>query len=998
VRLRAVVRSRRVSAEVRILCLLELAECARWEGDWAEATQRGRRAVVLSVKAEFPHLSSASTLELGRVALARDDPAGARDKFLKAAAGFHSTGTVQGEALSHCDLGLAYRLLGQVKRAHEQFDAVAAIAERVRDPELRAAHHLLGGWLGWSEDRYGEGVRHLRLAVRALRNSGHLPRRLEAECALAAVLILADRGEEARRILGSVNRTARRIGCRRILADSHLHLAEIYRLGDKNAAAHAELNRALVLYRTLGCRLGESWALGGIGEILVTFDRYTEAEDAYGRSLRLARATQFRQGEAWALDDLGELATHVDDYAAAGAWLKDAARAASAIGDVLGLGNVHRDLAELHSRQEDHATAVRHLLAARRAYRSIGEPMSEGHTLVELAKEHRATGSLRRAEVRAREAVKLLTPVADQLGLANAMLELGKLKVERGDRDGGVRDLERARAIYRRIGAGLGVGEARLALGRVLVGTAEGIAHLRAAREVFRRRRFRLGEAEALAELAARHAASGRAILAHRFSALAVGLLEELRSATGSGSARVRVYRARGWIYRRALHDASAVGAGSETLRIVDSARAAGLATLIRRGGLQLAGPIAALSRRVVQLEASLAAHEPSRAKLDEEVQPASARLRSELRRAREDLERESSVFAAAFSPAREARTHRRLLPTSVHAVLYEIGPSEGRSGAPGWVVHSRPGGTVEAHQFRIPPAVLRWARRWASGEPGWLAHPAAAEAEEQSVLAELLFPRQVLRAISERHPCRLVIVPTGVLWRVPLASLPIASMQMVDLCELSYAPSLQFLSAMGRPADDAASQAPGSVAYLRGDLASRTGLRSALQKHLPPLKELTTRQLRAGGAISASVLTLLAHGNARLGLAHGLELSPKATLTAGELLGSRLPPVVVFGSCSSGSLEMEAGGEPLGLPTACLVAGARSVICALHPVDEAAAADIQRVLYSELASGRSPGAALRLAQLAHRRRCTNCRPAHWAAWVGIGRTWEPLPAYRRAD
>ena len=71
------------------------------------------------------------------------------------------------------------------------------------------------------------------------------------------------------------------------------------------------------------------------------------------------------------------------------------------------------------------------------------------------------------------------------------------------------------------------------------------------------------------------------------------------------------------------------------------------------------------------------------------------------------------------------------------------------------------------------------------------------------------------------------------------------------------------------------------------------------------------------------------------------------------------LPDQVVLSSCDVGRMAIRDGGEPLGLATALLRSGVRTVVAAVAPVSDRAAAAVMSAYHAGLAAGAGPAAAL---------------------------------------
>jgi CHAT domain-containing protein len=100
-----------------------------------------------------------------------------------------------------------------------------------------------------------------------------------------------------------------------------------------------------------------------------------------------------------------------------------------------------------------------------------------------------------------------------------------------------------------------------------------------------------------------------------------------------------------------------------------------------------------------------------------------------------------------------------------------------------------------------------------------------------------------------------------------------------------------------------------------------------------------------------------------------------------------------VLSACNSGYGELQDGEGVLGLERSFRVAGARSVIMALWPVDDEAARTFMRVLYAERFGKRqntaeSVWSASRKVLERRRAQAKNTHPWYWASFVGAG-SWQ---------
>jgi CHAT domain-containing protein len=132
-----------------------------------------------------------------------------------------------------------------------------------------------------------------------------------------------------------------------------------------------------------------------------------------------------------------------------------------------------------------------------------------------------------------------------------------------------------------------------------------------------------------------------------------------------------------------------------------------------------------------------------------------------------------------------------------------------------------------------------------------------------------------------------------------------------------------------------------------------------------------------------------LAGANRRAAVAAGEE---DGILTAEEIAGLDLRGVeiVVLSACDTGVGEVKAGEGVLGLRRAFAVAGVRTVIMSLWPVDDRTAPAWMRALYAaRWARGLETAEAVRAADLellgARREKGLSTHPYYWAGFIAAG-------------
>ena len=135
--------------------------------------------------------------------------------------------------------------------------------------------------------------------------------------------------------------------------------------------------------------------------------------------------------------------------------------------------------------------------------------------------------------------------------------------------------------------------------------------------------------------------------------------------------------------------------------------------------------------------------------------------------------------------------------------------------------------------------------------------------------------------------------------------------------------------------------------------------------------------------------------GRSRLVLAPG-EDGTSVDLTADDVVGLRLPAteLVVLAACGTAEGRVSAGEGSLSIARAFLVAGARTVIATLWPIDDQVGLEISAKLHHTIVSGATPEEALRRTQLEclASERAELRAPSAWAAFQLVGTRGGPAP------
>jgi len=283
-----------------------------------------------------------------------------------------------------------------------------------------------------------------------------------------------------------------------------------------------------------------------------------------------------------------------------------------------------------------------------------------------------------------------------------------------------------------------------------------------------------------------------------------------------------------------------------------------------------------------------------------------------------------------------------------------------------------------------------------------------------QRIAKALLDPFDNIIAAHEQ----IIIVPHGPAYAVPFGALPWRGAPLAERRAVSQIPSASVLPFLLRTAPAAGSRMlsignPARMAY-RSPLNAQAQPKEAL-----PGAEAEARAVAAGypgstvlvgGSATAAAVRNALPGHHILHLAtHGVlsEAAPMLSsmlladgeaLTLDDFMALHLDvELAVLSACNTGNGNEDDGNDVLGFTRGLLVAGARSAVVSLWPVDDASTRLLMERFYAELRRGHTSAAALRTAQMALRAMSepgsstagdagsSYSHPHFWAAFVLVG-------------
>lgn len=255
--------------------------------------------------------------------------------------------------------------------------------------------------------------------------------------------------------------------------------------------------------------------------------------------------------------------------------------------------------------------------------------------------------------------------------------------------------------------------------------------------------------------------------------------------------------------------------------------------------------------------------------------------------------------------------------------------------------------------------------------------------------LGEELIPerlRLAIRARTETDPLDLVVVPGQVLDSFPFACLRVEGDWLLARCRLRTLPSVAFLEAESKAPSSTAS----ATVMIDGVNLSQTqvetaawALASGPDFRVDYVDSRSQFEYALSRPDASDLVYVSAHGG---GSSHGHRFGfpDGGVYSAADAMQADWPSWVVFGACWSGAIQIRPGKDMFGLPTACLLRGAQSVIGGILDIQDEAAGIVLAGWVERVAAGIDPLEALRLSQLGYARTEDTCELAPAATWGAL--------------
>jgi len=867
---------------------------------------------------------------------------------------------------------------------------------------IEAARH------GWSEQ--GEELLALRTGLGRMHIENALGRHDAALATGAELLAELDRTDPS----GEVPRD--RVELRGII---HQNLAMTHGHAGRWLELLAENRVAAKLYESIGAsdRTAALDENGGIA--LVNLGRVEEALGAFARAVEVRRREGNALAHARCLIEAGRARSLRGEYAAALETFDSAAALFESLGPLPDRDWLAVSRADAYLALNLLDAAVAGYEEAEAAFRAAGLSYDLALTLTSKGAALARANRLEPAGRVLTEASQLWESSGNTPMLAATLLELADLRDRAGSRDAAVGLARRSLEVLEAGRWPVEEFHARLRMADLLLPQLDAAEReLDAAARLEQavmlpQLRYRLEE-----RLGALRISQGRSDEAVELLEDAVTTVERLRGSLPRESMRASFLRDKVDAHARLVElwlDRGGAGSCRRAFEMAERAKSQALVDVMRGSvSARIAdGGDDPRVQRMRELLADLDAVYSSLLTADESADPGARHRRRLLLHERAvELEREIALVqlevpVATPRPALEYRgpilsALRERLPAAVAVLAYHALGDEVIAfvEADGQLSFVRGVTSLSRVELLLDRLAAHWIRfRVGSG----LAHRHAPRlvATARKILAdlydELLRPVAHLLDLSPTAtPLRLAVVPHGALHQVPFHALHDGVHDLLEVAEVSYAPSATALSMMRppRPFDGPALVLGVPAPDIPAVRAEVTAVAASLPGAAAHLAEEATTDLLRTAAPTASVVHLACHGLFRPDnpMFSALQLHDR-WLTAAEALGLELGGgLVTLSACESGATRVSGGGdEAIGLPRAFLGAGAAAVLVSLWLAEDGPTATLMQDFYSRIRQGQSGASALRAAQL--ELAANHPHPYHWAPFVYVG-----CPSTRQED
>jgi CHAT domain-containing protein/Tfp pilus assembly protein PilF len=795
-----------------------------------------------------------------------------------------------------------------------------------------------------------------------------------------------------------------------------------YDQGDYAQAIESHQN-SLAQSESLHDDAGICRSLNNLGVVYSDIGELAPASQSFGRSLEIAQRLKAPRLISNARGNLGTISGRRGDYIQALALFTQSLEADLPIVDKRALTIDYINIGSVHLWQGDTVQAQQYFQKASDIAESAGLKPLAATAWMNLGRSAEFQGDLDSAIAKYQKSAALLTEIGNKPYSASALTFIGSVWSERGDQVKALEYLQKGLEIQQSIDA-----RSELPL------TLAQVAAVSNRKGDFRAALTAAAEAKSLSETAGvreglwradlergkAHKGLGETASAESEFRGAIATIEDLRrDVAGAESNEQGFFENKLEPYHRMLDLLASAGRNSEAFEFAERAKARALVEVFQNGRTQLSDVMSAaehdrdrdLRMRIASLNAKMV-----------RAGAGATALKAEIQRAQLDYDGYETALYAKH-PEWKMRSGD-IKPVSLQEAIPMMGGPETAFiefvvaedrvygfAAAGGSAHVKVFSTAVSRKD-LAARVEQFRKQLAGRDLGF--HTTAS-----SLYKLLLAPAQ--ETLGGRQ--HLIIIPDGALWELPFQALANPSGKyLLDLCSVSYAPSLTALKAMREVKEQRRHSAAreqllamGNPAWERETAERIKAVYRDESLGALPMAETEVRQLAPiyGGAQShiytgesaresqfkaeageAKVLHLATHGilnNASPLYSYLLLAGDKAKgedglLEARELLQMNLKAeLAVLSACETARGRVSSGEGVIGLSWALLVSGVPTTVLSQWKVESESTSRLMVAFHQNRKKGLSDAEALRAAALALRKDPAFQHPFYWAPFIVIG-------------
>jgi CHAT domain-containing protein/tetratricopeptide (TPR) repeat protein len=217
-----------------------------------------------------------------------------------------------------------------------------------------------------------------------------------------------------------------------------------------SAVRHYE--RALAIYEEKKNLYGLSWTLAGLAVTYHKLGDFKKAEDYYRRTIEARRELGDKRGAAWALNSLGSIADMQGRYRDALSYEHEAIAIYNELGDRSGVGEVEYSIGSVYFYLGNYSEALKHYEKAFAVATETNDQRALGRVVSGMGSAYSSAGRIDLAEGLYKKCLEMARASKEETDIVWALNNLASLYIQRGERAAARRCLDEALGVIPREG------------------------------------------------------------------------------------------------------------------------------------------------------------------------------------------------------------------------------------------------------------------------------------------------------------------------------------------------------------------------------------------------------------------------------------------------------------------------------------------------------------------------------------------------------------------